>query len=372
MNLKRERCSYCGRPAGRWSDHIVPKVHGGPDAAWNFTPACIECNAMLSYYLPAKTGDTIWRILQKKRHFLESCRRTLQKSRAWGNLSKQNRWNEVRNGSWTRFLPSRLQKKYDTGRQAEGTLVVDGSKTRWSSTGWVAGVDGCPGGWFAVLLQTATRETRHRMVGHFQEVLQLAEKPAVVAVDIPIGLLDNSVKGGRRCDKTAREILRSPRASSVFSPPVRGALRHSDHNTANEKNKASSLEGIGISIQSFALREKLLEVDQVMTPVLQKTIREVHPELSFYELNNQEAMKHSKKNPFGAGLLERRKLVLAVGFEPVLSRPSSHARSQLAEDDVLDACVACWSAARILEAKAICIPTNPSCDSRGLRMEMWR
>ncbi len=44
----------------------------------------------------------------------------------------------------------------------------------------------------------------------------------------------------------------------------------------------------------------------------------------------------------------------------------------VAEDDILDACVACWTAARIFEGQGIRIPADPPYDGRGLRMEMWR
>jgi len=37
------RCIYCGRPAQQ-KDHIFPRSRGGPDADWNFAPACANCN----------------------------------------------------------------------------------------------------------------------------------------------------------------------------------------------------------------------------------------------------------------------------------------------------------------------------------------
>lgn len=234
---------------------------------------------------------------------------------------------------------------------------------------WVAGADGCRGGWFVVLVNTRSSRTCHQVVQRFPEMLELLEKPAVVAVDIPVGLLDRAVKGGRRCDKEARRILGQPRACSVFSPPVRGALQHSEYASANKANRASSSENIGISKQSFGLRKKLLEVDEFMTPKLQDIVREVHPELCFYELNGRRPMKYGKKASRRAGLFERRRLLIRAGFGQVISEIGTYPRSKVAEDDVLDACVACWTASR---RKAICIPEEPPRDRRGLRMEIWR
>ena len=128
----------------------------------------------------------------------------------------------------------------------------------------------------------------------------------MVGVDIPAGLLERAVKGGRQCDREARRILRQPRARSVFSPPVRDALRCMDHASANKCNRESSPDRVGISIQSFGLRQKLLEMDGLITPKLQEIVKEVHPELSFYELNDRHSMKHGKKDRTGAGLAARR------------------------------------------------------------------
>jgi len=44
----------------------------------------------------------------------------------------------------------------------------------------------------------------------------------------------------------------------------------------------------------------------------------------------------------------------------------------VARDDILDACVCCWSAERIRKKKAIRVPEERLVDSCGLRMEIWR
>ena len=69
----------------------------------------------------------------------------------------------------------------------------------------------------------AIRE-EHRVCSSFHEVVDLGSKAEVVAVDIPIGLLEEPITGGRECDKEARLMLGTPRRSSVFTPPTRAAL----------------------------------------------------------------------------------------------------------------------------------------------------
>ena len=81
-------------------------------------------------------------------------------------------------------------------------------------------------------------------------------------------------------------------------------------------------------------------------------------------------MRHSKKKR--VGLSERRSLLPNVGFDGVIADVNAYPRTAVAEDDILDACAACWTAARILEERAIRIPSDPPRDERGLCMEMWR
>ena len=107
---------------------------------------------------------------------------------------------------------------------------------------------------------------------------------AIVAIDIPIGLLDAAVPGGRDCDKLARSFL-GPRRNSVFSPPVRPMLGASGYEDAKERSRSSSPHGIALSKQCYATREKIVEVDQLMTPELQGHVVEVHPEVSFTAMN---------------------------------------------------------------------------------------
>src|SRR5581483_1101280 len=121
----------------------------------------------------------------------------------------------------------------------------------------------------------------------FKDVLNLTPAPKVIAIDIPIGLLDSPQIGGRECDREARRLLKHPRASSVFSPPIRKIL------PARQFSRA-----LGISIQAFGILPKIREVDEQMRPELQGRVHEAHPELSFYHLAGR-AMQYNKKTPEG-------------------------------------------------------------------------
>ncbi|MBI3634913.1 MAG: DUF429 domain-containing protein [Candidatus Rokubacteria bacterium] len=95
------------------------------------------------------------------------------------------------------------------------------------------------------------------------EAISAVGDAEIVGLDMPIGLLDAAVRGGRDCDRAARKRL-GPRASSVFSPPVRSALDATDYRRALALNRESSPEGVGISIFCFGIFKKLAEVDALM------------------------------------------------------------------------------------------------------------
>ena len=75
-----------------------------------------------------------------------------------------------------------------------------------------------------MLRDADSRRIFHRVAGSISGIVSVGEKPAVIAVDIPIGLLEYAVSGGRLCDQPARALLGATRASNVFTPPARPAL----------------------------------------------------------------------------------------------------------------------------------------------------
>lgn len=229
---------------------------------------------------------------------------------------------------------------------------------------WVAGVDGCRAGWVVVLLEI--RRSRPRafdvlVCRRWDEVLTLRHRPTIIAVDIPIGLLDQPEPGGRCCDQAARRLL-GERAGSVFSPPARAHLRATTYQQVRFK---------GLSIQAFGILPKIREVDRVMTPGVQSVVHEAHPELAFRALTGQ-PMRHNKKSPIGRlerlGALKRWFPQVPAEFHASLRR---FKRRNVAPDDLLDAYALAWTGSRLLHKRATCLPPHPSRDRRGLRMEIW-
>ncbi|MGQ4807550.1 hypothetical protein NKDENANG_00904 [Candidatus Entotheonellaceae bacterium PAL068K] len=234
---------------------------------------------------------------------------------------------------------------------------------------WVAGVDGCRAGWIVALVGQPAPQLRALQVQvctRFDAVLSLVPAPLVIAIDIPIGLLDEPLLGGRTCDRQARRLL-GRRASSVFSPPCRRILQATQYEQVRRH---------GMNRQAFGILPKVREVDRLMTPALQHRVYEAHPELAFTSLVGH-PMQHSKKTSAGR---EERLRALAVAFTVPLRRVGSSLaqflknlnlkRTEVAPDDLLDACVLTWTVCRIVQGSAGRVPITPPVDARGLRMEI--
>src|SRR5437899_2853862 len=103
-------------------------------------------------------------------------------------------------------------------------MPLFGRMRKVSSDTWFAGVDGCRAGWLLALARPGDGgEVRLRVVPRFAEVIAAPEAPAVIAVDIPIGLPEQAGHGGRTADNMVRPFL-GARRSSVFSVPSRRAV----------------------------------------------------------------------------------------------------------------------------------------------------
>lgn len=236
---------------------------------------------------------------------------------------------------------------------------------------WVAGTDGCRIGWFVVLRNVRSGAVRCRSVPAFEALFDLSEEPAQIGIDVIIGLPDAPRKGGRACDRQARQLLGWPRSSSVFSPPAQVALARTSYDEALQSNREQSPDGVGISKQAFHLFPKLRAVDARMTPARQERVREVHPELAFFAMNDDTPLRHSKHTDEGQH--EREHLLREQGFPEIATVLGTQACREVTRDDILDAHAVCWTAQRLHRGTAQRLPEEePPRNAKGLRMEIWR
>lgn len=231
---------------------------------------------------------------------------------------------------------------------------------------WVAGVDGCPAGWLRVARRPATGDLQVDVLASAADLLEIPPVPAVLAIDVPIGLPEGRP---RLCDRVARGVLGHPRSSSVFPAPPRPALAATSHEEACELAEAAS--GKRISIQTWSLLPKIREVDAWLReePPARDVVREVHPEISFWAWSLGRPMEASKRT--AEGRAERRRLLdgwLPDGYE---TARDGRLKKEVGDDDILDAFAGLFTAHLVWsgEARSLAGDDAPR-DAEGLPMEI--
>lgn len=229
----------------------------------------------------------------------------------------------------------------------------------------LAGVVPFPRGWLvaSAKLQGITMSPEEPQIFNaFLDVLDYKPAFQVIAVFTPIGLLDRPSPGGRNCELAARRLLGWPRAGAIASAPARPALTRTRYEEAVEAN------GGTLSPLVWRQRRHISEVDKDMAPYWQRTVFEVHPELSLYQLNDSEPMRYSKRSQ--RGRQERRELL--SGKFPEIERILAVHLPAISEVRLLDAAACLWTARRIISRSVERLPEDPEWDSQGIRMEIIR
>lgn len=238
---------------------------------------------------------------------------------------------------------------------------------------WVAGVDGCPGGWLAAYVPLDGGEIRLRVESSFAGVVDAPETPAIIAVDMPIGLPNCIVGPGRAPEQAVRPLL-GARQSSVFSMPARLAVETRDYVEACALALAASDPPRKISRQGFMLFPKIREIDLLLRerPSDRARVYEVHPEVSFWRMNGDAPLalpKKVKSRAHDPGLALRRRLLEAAGIDAAaIDRPVPRGA---ARDDQLDALACLVTARRIARGEATPFPDPPERDEHGLPVAIW-
>jgi predicted RNase H-like nuclease len=245
----------------------------------------------------------------------------------------------------------------------------------FAMTTLVAGADGCPPGWAVVLKDISGRKASEVMVcATMAALLRHPRMPALIAVDMPIGLPEQVGPGGRGPEVELRALL-GDRKSSVFSIPARSAVYAADFEAACNASLATSEPPRKISIQAFHLFPKVRELDELLRadPGLVTLMRESHPEGAFMVMNGREPLSEPKKIKSAineAGINQRKTLLRDVaGFsEDFLdSKPPKG----VGLDDFMDACACAWVAEKMTRGEAVCFPEKPLRDAFGIPMAIW-
>lgn len=224
----------------------------------------------------------------------------------------------------------------------------------------MAGVKPCATGWLvsvAKLHGMTFAPEEPRVIDSFTDVLDQRPSFAVTAVSAPIGYLQTTERGGRACDREARKLLGRRRGATVQSAPSWPQV---------DEGVNGSVEGLNAVTRKLLPRYRELAAE--MAPFRQRSVYEVHPELSFYQLNDDVPLLYPKNTQNGQD--ERKALLLRKipGVERVFDTrlprvPASH---------MLDVSALMWTARRIFARAGVRIPQDPEWDESGLRMEIVR
>ena len=246
----------------------------------------------------------------------------------------------------------------------------------------VAGLDGCKGGWVAVIIAPGGAMTTERL-GQLADLFDRPDAPDCVAVDMPIGLPERVGPGGRTPERLVRARL-GTRKSSVFSMPSRAAVYATRDDTMPEDTRyrhgcsvarATSETQKAFSKQAFHIFPKIIDIDKMMRarPDIAARLHECHPEVSFWAMNGEQPLLHPKKirhAPEQLGLDLRRRLLEAQGFGEAVPSAARARELKVGADDLVDACAAAWTARRITAGTAIGFPPDAERDGEGLPIQI--
>jgi predicted RNase H-like nuclease len=225
----------------------------------------------------------------------------------------------------------------------------------------LVGVDGCRGGWLAVI-DSDGASLEARVFARFADLCAAVPRRAWIGVDMPIGLAERSP---RACEAAARQLLGRPRASSVFDVPPRVCLQAQSYSEACTRRER--WEGKRLSRQAWGIVPKIAELDEVLRtdPWRARRVVEIHPEVAFAVWAGR-PLRHAKRTP--AGARERQRLI-ARCWQRVLPRLRGQLRgSRYAGDDLLDALAVLRSLRRVVAGTAITLGDPQARDAHGLRM----
>jgi len=233
------------------------------------------------------------------------------------------------------------------------------------------GVDGCKKGW--VYVSISKEKCNYGVCKDISELVSKVDSDAQILIDMPIGLPDKSF---RQCDIQARETI-GIRGSSVFNVPTRTAIYTKDEVEAKAINK--SLTGKMFSIQLWCIVPKIIQLDTYLTenPNQVQRIKESHPEVAFWSLNNKIPLQFKKKDKnktIYTGVEERLNILMKYDkrardiYNCILSKTK---RKNVQRDDIVDALCLAITQLLISKNNIKSIPNEIIKDEKGLNMNIY-
>ena len=238
------------------------------------------------------------------------------------------------------------------------------------------GVDGCPEGWIAIVYSDDGYIDADVYPCFGELWSAYGDRADTILVDVPIGLREDSSEP-RPCDTEARRKLSPHRHTSVFPTPVREAVYQESYQEAKAVQERRTEGSLGV--QSWGIADKIAELDTFLRkiePEATGTISEAHPEVCFWALNEEQAMKYSKTGQPAAAFWERISVLQEIDESLLdhLRRASQDLDATVGNDDVVDAfALALTASPRTASLQQLPDPrpeTNPGDPTGKLPMEI--
>ena len=219
----------------------------------------------------------------------------------------------------------------------------------------VAGVVPCVGGWLLVSakIKGATFAPDFpRVYAELDDIITMRPPLAMVSLNAPIGAVELAMTGARSCDTAAEALL----GRSVPSVRWEGDAPSLDPDATVDETDRSSMLGV-----------RYRELSAHIAPYLQRTMCEGLPELSFFQINAEERLRHDLRSD--EGFEERVALMAKV---PGISRILHQQIDGVTRNDLLEGAALMWSSRRVNARAGRRVPADPEWDERGLRIEIMR
>ena len=241
----------------------------------------------------------------------------------------------------------RLFRQLTTGKKEFLTVGID-----WMKPYWLAA-------------EICGSEISIRKLSNIAEINNYYRSADAVLIDIPVGLPENAEENAGRPDREARDYLPTGRKPSIFPVPCRQAINMENYAEASNENER--VLGKKLTSQSHAFSKMIRQVDEFLAENKrwQNCLVESHPEVAFQLLNGGKGLNHSKHTE--EGVQERITILQQYGVDPIFLFTEFTPKQY---EDVLDALILAVSAKLGCKNGFQTIPANPSCDSRGLKMQM--
>lgn len=222
--------------------------------------------------------------------------------------------------------------------------------------GTVAGVSGMrtPAGWVVVLLEDGAL-LAIRLAADLGEVRDAVQAAEAVGIDLPLGH-DDPDGGVRACDEAARAKL-GRHADRVALVPPPAVLDADDLAAARTEAKARDWPLPSEAL--FRFRDRVRQVQRLDDD----RVLEIAPEVTYHEMQaivgSGGPLVHPPEDRQGRH--ERLELLYEADLRPARSLGGLGRASPV---DVLEATAAAWSADRVAEGTAGCLPKDPPPDPR--------